>query len=241
MRSIDINCDLGEGFGNDAEIMPFIHSCNIACGGHYGSLTTISETIRLASKHAVKVGAHPSFPDPANFGRKSMQIADQDLIDSLMQQINLFKQECQQHNVMMHHVKLHGALYNLAAKDPKIAKVVIKALKQVCPGSIIYAPYNSEIAKLAASDFGVHYEAFVDRRYHRNLQLVSRKRDDAVITDPTQAWNQVLNILENNKVISVEGNDVFLKADTFCVHGDQPQALQLVKFISKQIACYKCN
>ena len=130
MRPIDINCDLGEGIGNDAEIMPYINSCNIACGGHFGDLQTIKETILLAQKYAVKVGAHPSFPDKENFGRKLMTLSDNDLMDSISQQIKLFHQACNETGARMHHVKLHGALYNLAAKDSHIAELVIQAFKQ---------------------------------------------------------------------------------------------------------------
>lgn len=235
MRTIDINCDLGEGIGNDAEIMAYINSCNIACGGHYGDLQSIKDTIKLAQKYAVKVGAHPSFPDKENFGRKPMTLSESDLIDSLVYQIELFQQACAETDVVMHHVKLHGALYNIAAKDSGIAKIVLDAYKQACPGVLIYAPFKSELASLAHSEFKIYYEAFADRAYHSNLQLVSREREDAVITKPGEAWEQILNIVENGKVNTVEDEEIALKADTFCVHGDQPNALELLRFIHNQI------
>ncbi len=236
MNQIDINCDLGEGIGNDAEIMPYINSCNIACGGHFGDLQTIKKTSILAQKYGVKAGAHPSFPDKENFGRKLMTLSDNELIDSISQQIKLFQQSCNETDAQMHVVKLHGALYNLAAKDSDVAKVVLAAFKKTCPGTVVYAPFKSELAKSAQADFKVHYEAFADRGYHANLQLVSRDRNDAVITDPEIAWNQILNIIENGTIKTVDEDEVAIKADTFCVHGDQPSALELVRFINKMNA-----
>lgn len=236
MRAIDINCDLGEGMGNDAQIMPYISSCNIACGGHYGDEISISETIKLALKHQVKIGAHPSFPDKLNFGRKIIDISENDLYDSLCQQILLFSQTCDEIGTRMNHVKLHGALYNLAAKDHKIAKIVLKSLNACCLDTTIYAPYQSVLAKLAKGDFNVLFEAFADRRYHRTLQLVSRDRDDAVITDADEVWKHLSNMIENGEVQTVEGESIAIKADTYCVHGDQPNAQELVQYIAKRLA-----
>ncbi len=235
MQAVDINCDLGEGMSNDAQIMPYISSCNIACGGHYGDKSSISETIKLALKYKVNIGAHPSFPDKENFGRKIMDISESDLYESLCQQILIFSQICKEEGARLHHVKLHGALYNLAAKDPITAKIVVKSLNATCSGARIYTPYQSELARLAKSNFKVIYEAFADRRYHSNLQLVSRDRDDAVITDLDDAWKHLYNMLENGKVKTVEGESISIKADTFCVHGDQPEAVNLVQYIAKKL------
>ena len=232
---IDINCDLGEGMGNDTQIMPYISSCNIACGGHYGDKASIIETIQLAQKHQVKVGAHPSFPDKLNFGRKIIEVSDNDLYESLCQQILLFSECCGKLGATMHHVKLHGALYNLAAKDTQTAQVVLKALNCCCKGIVLYAPYQSVLADLAQADFKIMHEAFADRRYHSTLQLVSRDRNDAVITDAKSAWEHMASMIENNKVKTVEREFVDIKADTFCVHGDQPHALELVQYINRKL------
>jgi UPF0271 protein len=236
---IDINSDLGEGMGNDGLIMPYITSCNIACGGHYGDKASILATINQAQKHQLKIGAHPSFPDKLNFGRKVINISEKGLYDSLCKQIYLFSECCKQLDITFHHVKLHGALYNLAAKDNQTAQVVIKALNTCCKGTVLYVPYKSELAKLAQSDFKIFYEAFADRNYHSNLALVSRDKADAVITDPKIAWQQMAYMIENQQVKTIEGQYVDIKADTYCIHGDQPHALELVKYIAKKLNNYQ--
>ncbi|MFK8011145.1 MAG: 5-oxoprolinase subunit PxpA [Marinicellaceae bacterium] len=238
MDLIDINCDLGEGIGNDAEIMPFISSCNIACGGHYGDAMSISETISLATENSVKIGAHPSYPDKINFGRKLITISEHELYASLCEQLMFFNSHCHKFGVNLHHVKLHGALYNVAARDEKTAKIVLKSLTDCEINAKIYAPYQSVLAELAQPRFDVLYEAFIDRRYHNNLQLVARNREDAIISDKSEAWAHLLHILKTGTVKTVEGFDQKIKADTFCIHGDQPNAQQLVKYISENLSKY---
>lgn len=228
---IDINCDLGEGMANDAKIMPFLDSCNIACGGHYGDSCSMNIAVDLALKHGVKVGAHPSFPDRENFGRKNVNISAEQLQFSLYQQIDAFLTICQQHDVEMHHIKLHGALYNLAARDAEIAALVLNVFAAVHPDIKIYVPYQSVIATLAEDYFPIAYEAFIDRRYHSDLRLVARTHSNAVIHDMDEAWQQMSNIINHGCLTSVENKKVKIKADTFCLHGDEENALDLVKHI----------
>ena len=230
---IDINCDLGEGMTNDAEIMPYLGSCNIACGGHYGNKASMTETILLAKKYGVKIGAHPSFPDKENFGRKIIQMATDELQVSLYQQIQVFLQVCDELNVKMHHIKLHGALYNLAAADVEIAGMVLNVFAAAQTDIKIYVPYNSVIAAMAHDYFPICYEAFIDRRYHNDLTLVARTQDNALITNNKEAWQQMLDIINNGELKSVEGDYVAIKADTFCLHGDHENALSLIKYIHK--------
>lgn len=230
---IDINCDLGEGMGNDALLMPYLGSCNIACGGHFGDDASITAAIKLANQYKVNVGAHPSFPDKQNFGRVVMDISQQQLQDSLYQQISDFLAVCQQQNTAMHHIKLHGALYNLAANDAEIAALVLNVFAATATDIKIYVPYNSVIAMMAEDYFPVVYEAFADRRYHQDLSLVNRSQNNAVITDKHEAWQQVSTIIKQNKVESIEGELVDIKADTFCVHGDQSNALEILKHIQQ--------
>lgn len=233
--NIDINCDLGEGMGNDAQLMPYLGSCNIACGGHFGDVNTMTETIKLAQKHGVNVGAHPSFPDKENFGRKLMNISRQELQKTLHQQAADFQNLCNELGVDMHHIKLHGALYNLAASDAEIAAVVLNVFAAVHADIKIYVPYNSAIAILADDYFPIVYEAFADRSYNNDLSLVSRGEVNAVITDKELAWQQVSCIINQGKVKTIKGQMVAIKADTFCVHGDQENALDIVKYIHQCI------
>jgi UPF0271 protein len=228
---IDINCDLGEGMGNDAELMPYLGSCSIACGGHFGDVDTMSAAIKLAKKYKVNVGAHPSFPDKQNFGRRIMDIANDALQNSLFQQIKAFKGLCEKLDVSMNHIKLHGALYNLAANNPQIAALVLNVFAAVQADVKIYVPYGSVIAQMAEDYFPLCYEAFIDRRYHQDLSLVARSEKNAVITDAQLAWQQMSQMIKHKKVLCVEGELVDIKADTYCLHGDEKTALSLVKYL----------
>jgi UPF0271 protein len=229
--TIDINCDLGEGMGNDAQLMPYLGSCNIACGGHYGDVDTMTEAIKLAQIFGVNVGAHPSFPDRENFGRKLMDISRQELQETLHQQVTSFQNLCGELDVDMHHIKLHGALYNLAASDAEIAAVVLNVFAAVHTDIKIYVPYNSAIAILADDYFPIVYEAFADRSYNYDLSLVSRDEIGALISDKKLALQQVSTIIETGKVKTVTGELVKIIADTFCVHGDQKNAVEIVKHL----------
>jgi UPF0271 protein len=231
LRAIDINCDLGEGMGNDAQLMPYLDSCNIACGGHYGDVQSMSETLLLAKKHGVKVGAHPSYPDKENFGRQVLSLQPETLQQSLFQQISNFKQLCQKYEIEMHHIKLHGALYNQVVGDAELASMVLNVFAAIAPEIKIYVPHQSVIALLAEDYFQVVYEAFIDRCYHSDLTLVSRSQDNAVIKDSNIAWQQLEQMLKHGTVPSIEGQNTTIKADTFCVHGDEDNAINLLKHI----------
>ncbi len=234
-QTIDINCDLGEGSENDDLLMPFISSCSIACGGHYGDEKTIAAAIRLAKKNQVKVGAHPSFPDKENFGRKIISISKNDLEANISHQIKTFQEVCKIEGVQINHIKLHGALYNLAAKDEQTATTILTAVKKTNVKVSIYAPYQSVLADLAQTNFNVIFEAFADRQYHSDLQLVARSENGAVISNPTFAWKQVQRILQKSEVLSIEGGKVKIEAQTFCIHGDQPNAVALASYIHEQL------
>lgn len=231
--TIDINCDLGEGMCDDAQLMPYLGSCNIACGGHYGDIGTMTEAIKLAQQNDVNVGAHPSFPDKENFGRKLMDISRHELQETLHKQVTSFQNLCDELGVEMHHIKLHGALYNLAASDAEIAAVVLNVYAAVHTDIKIYVPYNSAIAILADDYFPIVYEAFADRNYHVDLSLVSRTQPDAMITDKELVWNHLSTIIETGNVRTVDGQLVPIKADTFCIHGDQKNALDVLRHIKQ--------
>ena len=229
---IDINADVGEGMGNEPDLMPHLSSCNIACGGHAGNTFTMTEVVRLAKAHNVKIGAHPSFPDKTNFGREIIEMTAADLYTSLKQQIRVLQNVLRSENAMLHHIKPHGALYNLAAKDEKTANVIVEVIKSIALPLKLYAPYGSVIAKVAeAEGIEVTYEAFADRNYNTDLSLVSREMDNAILTEKDEILNHVLRMIAHQKVSTVDGVEVLIKASTFCVHGDTQNASEILKFL----------
>ncbi|MBT8376992.1 MAG: 5-oxoprolinase subunit PxpA [Bacteroidia bacterium] len=235
-RKIDINADVGEGIGNEAELMPYLSSCNIACGGHAGDESTMLKVVQLAKDHRVKIGAHPSFPDEANFGREVMEMSAAELYSALQHQIRQLMQILQNESVMLHHIKPHGALYNLAAKDEKIASIVIEVAKSIAQPVKLYAPYNSVIAKIAETEqIEVTYEAFADRNYNEDLSLVSRLRRDAVIEQKEAVYNHVICMLRSQKVKTLSGVDVPIKALTYCIHGDTKNAADIARYLAKKL------
>ena len=233
MKTIDFNCDVGEGIENEHLLMPFISSCNIACGGHYGNKTTIDKTLQLAIDNNVKIGAHPSFPDKENFGRKIMKISDEKLQKSIAFQMDLFAERLKKWNIKLHHVKAHGALYNLIAKDKKAAAVFIDSIQNYIGKAYLYVPYNSEIEKIARNNnINIKYEAFADRNYNDDLSLVSRNELNAIISDPTKVYQHVLNMVQNNAVKTVSNSVIKIKSETFCVHGDNKNALDILQKVT---------
>lgn len=234
--TIDINADVGEGVGNDSELLPIISSCNIACGGHTGNEASMRDTVRLAIKHATKIGAHPSFPDKANFGREVVNMSCTALYQSLKQQIEYLKRIVKEEQGLLHHVKPHGALYNLAAKDVSTAEVIVEVMKRFHQPLKLYVPYGSVIAKIAQKEaVEITYEAFVDRNYNDDLSLVSRKELNALITDSEVMYNHVYNMIVHEKIRTINDRELAIKAATFCVHGDTPNALQLVRDLIKKL------
>lgn len=232
---VNINCDLGEGMTNDALLMPYLQSCNIACSGHAGDKDSIARTIDLAKQFNVAIGAHPSFPDKINFGRQIMRIPPNKLIDSICEQVNLFQQMAYLKEVDMHHIKLHGALYNQAAADQKTAEIVMEAFQLIKGTFKIYVPYRSALSNAAQNHYEIIHEAFIDRTYQDDLSLTNRAEANALISDPAAAWAQLESIWRKKRVTSVNGNRITLEADTFCVHGDSENALSILKFIHQKL------
>lgn len=229
---IDINSDLGEGMGIDAQIMPFISSCNIACGGHAGDIQTMETTIDLAQKHQVKIGAHPSYPDRENFGRKPIAMDLGQLSNSLLEQIRTLESLVHKKRTTLHHIKPHGALYNEAAVNPKIAQLIIDLVKNHFPQCFLYVPDRSAIAQLAEKNhLKIMYEVFADRNYQDDLTLVSRQNPNAVFKDPKIVEEHLLRMVNERQVKTITGSLKPIKVDTICVHGDNPEALALSKTI----------
>lgn len=235
-HSIDINADVGEGIGNEQHLMPYISSCNIACGGHAGDEASMHEVVKLAKQNKVKIGAHPSFPDKENFGRLKMDMSCAALYTALKHQITDLLNVLYKENATLHHIKPHGALYNLAAKEEKVANVIIEVVKSMHRPVQLYVPYKSIIADLALkNNIPISYEAFADRNYNDDLSLVSRQKDNALIEDENELVNHVVNIIENKKVKTISGNQKSILAETICVHGDTANAINLVKKLNAQL------
>ncbi len=233
---IDINADLGEGVGNEAALMPLLSSCNIACGGHAGTATTMETAVNLAMQYGVKIGAHPSFPDIENFGRREMIMSHEVLRDSIERQLQALLTVLKTCGAALHHVKPHGALYNKAAKDHDTASVIIEACKCIPTSVYIYVPYKSVIADVArAHGVPIRYEAFADRNYNSDLSLVSRLEPDAVITDEETVFQHVYQMISEGRVKTLKGEKVPIKADTYCIHGDQPEAVKLLKGLKTRL------
>ena len=234
-NEININADLGESAGQDEELMPLLSSCNIACGGHIGDEHSITKTIRLAQKFNVKIGAHPSYPDRTSFGRKRPDISDNELIESLASQLDLFFSIAENEKVDVHHVKAHGALYNDAAGDKRAAELFLQAITKLQINTKIYTPFNSVLHQSSASKFPVLFEAFIDRAYNEDLSLVSRDHEKALHKTKEQAWKQLYEMYFLEEVTTLSGKKANIKADTFCIHGDHPEATTMLKYIRKQL------
>ncbi|QTE23906.1 5-oxoprolinase subunit PxpA [Polaribacter cellanae] len=232
---IDLNCDVGEGVENEHLLMPHISSCNIACGGHFGTTQTIDKTIRFAIENKVLIGAHPSFPDRENFGRKLMDISHEELQKSIENQLDLLTHRLRFTEEKLHHIKPHGALYNLIAVDEKFAKTFLKSIKKYSKDVFLYVPYNSVIEKLAIrKNINIKYEVFADRNYNNDLTLVSRSYKKALITDEVEVFNHVLSIYKG-QVKTISGELKSIKADTFCIHGDNKNAVLILENLSEKL------
>ncbi len=236
MTTVDLNCDVGEGVNNEAQLMPYISSCNVACGAHAGDVETIDNTLKIALTHRVNIGAHPSFPDRKNFGRKALDISSAELSVSLIDQIKLMQKRILLLGGRLNHIKAHGALYNVSAVDQNTAAVVVSAVKATAPDAILYVPYHSVIERVAlAHQLTVKREAFADRNYQDDLTLVARTQENAVITDKDEAVNHILEMIAYQRVKTVNDTLLPIQAETFCVHGDNKKAIELVKHIHRSL------
>jgi len=234
--NIDINCDVGEGIGNENELFPFISSCNIACGGHAGDDASMSQITKMAKHHNVLVGAHPSYPDKDNFGRRSIDIEPDVLIKSIQSQIKNLENILKIEGVPMHHIKPHGALYNDLAINQELAQTFLEGIKKYKTSNVLYVPPNSVISEEAAKQgFTIKHEAFADRNYNADLSLVSREKPNAVINDPHEVLKHLTKMIREQSVITMNGEIVKIKADTYCLHGDTPNALQILMYLSKEL------
>lgn len=241
MISIDLNCDMGESYGvyklgYDEEAMPYVTSINVACGFHASDPGNMWQTIRLAKKYGVAIGAHPGFPDLVGFGRRSMAASPEEIKADVIYQIGALWAFCQAEGMKMQHVKVHGALYNQAEKDITVALAVAEAIKAVDPELYMLCLANSEMVK-AAKQVGIKYveEAFADRAYTAQGSLVSRKLAGSVIHDANLSAERVLDMVKHKQVTAIDGAIVPIHAQTICVHGDTPGAVDMIKAIRAKL------
>ena len=237
---IDINCDMGEGMLNDASLMPFISSANIACGYHAGNEDIIKRTIELALENNVAIGAHPSYNDRENFGRLSQSIALVELAELISDQICLFEKITNQMGCKIHHVKLHGALYNDCAKDALLSKIVAQTIQAIDPSIMLYGLSGSHTIKEARA-IGLRsvQEVFADRTYQANGQLTPRYLDHALITDPIESAKQVLSMVLDQELKADDGTMIAVNAETVCIHGDHEAAVEIAKNLFNTLQQYK--
>jgi UPF0271 protein len=228
MKKIDLNCDMGESYGAwqmgaDAEVMPHISSANIACGFHGGDPATIRKTVRLALDHGVAIGAHPSLPDLQGFGRRPMKISPQDMYDLVVYQAGAVQGFARAAGAKLHHIKCHGALYNMAAIDEGLSEAMVRAARDL--GAMLYVLSNSKNFQVAKNaGIPVCGEVFADRGYSDDGTLAPRDKPGGMIVDAAQSVRQALAMIEDGTVISVNGKRVPVVAETLCLHGDQPGA-----------------
>tara|TARA_B100000900_G_scaffold416262_1_gene450702 strand:+ start:10682 stop:11398 length:717 start_codon:yes stop_codon:yes gene_type:complete len=231
---ININCDLGEGLNNEHILMPLINSCNIACGGHAGDSQSMIECVEISIRNHVSIGAHPSYPDKENFGRKKIDISRSELHDSILNQIEELNLIASSYGVKLHHIKAHGALYNQMFTDKDLSDFYLETINSFKEECYIYVPFNSEIEKSALrKGFKIMYEAFGDRKYNDDLSLVSRDKKDALINTPNLVIDQITNIKDLKKIKSINGIYRSIEADTICIHSDTDNSIEILKRINE--------
>ncbi|CAM4120378.1 LamB/YcsF family protein [Mesobacillus thioparans] len=230
MVSVDLNCDLGESYGvfkigNDSEVLKQITSANIACGYHAGDHNVMMETVKIAKAHGVKIGAHPGFPDLHGFGRREIMMSTREIYNLTVYQIGALAAAAKACGTNVVHVKPHGALYNMAAKDHKVAEAIARAVADVDSNLVLFGLAGSCLVK-AGKETGlqVAHEVFADRTYLTDGTLTPRSDANAMIHDETLAMKRVVQMVKEGKVEAVDGTDIEIQADTICIHGDEPQA-----------------
>lgn len=237
MKHVDLNVDLAEGYGNDEPLLQLVSSANVACGLHAGDYNEMRKAIVWAKANNVRIGAHPSFPDRENFGRTAMQLPDEMLKACLRYQLGAIKALCDAEEVSLSYVKPHGALYNQAAQDPALARLIAETVKGF-DANLKLMGLSSSVMLTVAEDIGLEViaEVFADRHYLADGSLVPRSRPDALVESDEQAIQQVLQMVEQQAVTSVEGLTIPIKADSICLHGDGAHAVEFAEKIREALA-----
>lgn len=241
MNMVDLNSDLGESFGaytigNDEQVLKYVTSANIACGMHAGDPLVMDKTVRIAVSNGVGLGAHPGFPDLQGFGRRNMALTPEEVKAYVIYQVGALQAFAQSAGQELQHVKAHGALYNMASKDKKIALALAQGVKAVSSDLIFMALANSSMVE-AGQEVGlkVAQEVFADRAYNPDGTLVARGTPGAMIHDKDIAIPRVVRMVTQGKVTAITGEDIDIKADSICVHGDNPEALRFIEEIREAL------
>ncbi|WRP04845.1 5-oxoprolinase subunit PxpA [Rossellomorea aquimaris] len=239
---IDLNCDLGESFGaytigQDEEMMNFVSSVNVACGFHAGDPLVMKQTVTNALSHNLKIGAHPGLPDLQGFGRRMIHVTPEEAYALVQYQIGALLAFVKAQGGKLSHVKPHGALYNMAAKDSELAASIAKAVYDFDPELTLFGLSQSELTK-AGEEIGLHvaHEVFADRTYQSDGSLTPRSLPNAVLHDENEVEKQVLRMVEKQEVVSTDGEVLSIKADTICLHGDNTAALNLAKRLYEKLS-----
>jgi UPF0271 protein len=241
MYHVDLNCDMGESFGayrmgNDEAILTHISSANIACGFHAGDPATMRKTVQLALKNDVKIGAHPGLPDLQGFGRRNMAISAEEAYDLVIYQVGALQGFVQSEGGVMQHVKPHGALYNMAATNSELARAIAEAVYRINPELYLVGLAGSQLIEQAEkTGLRAKSEVFADRTYQQDGTLTPRRQPDALITSDEQAVNQVIRMIKEGKVLTLQGSDYAIKAETVCIHGDGIHALSFARRIHETL------
>lgn len=241
MAQVDLNCDMGESFGayqmgTDLQIMPLVSSANIACGFHAGDPSVMHKTLAAAVAQGVAVGAHPGLPDLVGFGRRTMQITPQEAYDMVVYQVGALAGLAKAAGVSLHHVKPHGALYNMAAKDRALADAIARAIRDIDASLVLYGLAGSELIRAGeAAGLKVASEVFADRSYQADGSLTPRSQPNALLESDEEAVQQVLTMVTEKRVKAVTGEWVALEADTICIHGDGAHALSFAHKIKEAL------
>jgi UPF0271 protein len=240
MYKIDLNCDLGESFGAwnmgmDEEIIPLISSANVACGFHAGDPLVMAKTAALAASNGIAVGAHPGLPDLVGFGRRNISVSAEETKAMVQYQVGALRAFCDAQKIPLQHVKPHGALYNMAGKDPVLAQAIVEGIQEIDSRLILLGLSGSEMIK-AAENAGLPFarEVFADRAYEDDGSLVARSKPGAMINDEDEAVDRVVRMIKEGLVRAISGKDIPLTADSVCVHGDGPKALAFVQKLNSR-------
>lgn len=238
---VDLNCDMGESFGNykcglDEEVISYISSANIACGFHASDPLVMSKSVKMAAEHGVKIGAHPGYPDLVGFGRRNMTVAPQEVKAMIQYQIGALMAFCKANGIVLQHVKPHGAMYNMAGKDKALSMAICEGICEVDPGLILLGQAGNEMQK-AAKETGLKYakEIFADRAYEEDGSLVARSKPGSMITDEEEAIQRVISMVKYQKVTAITGKEIEVEANSVCVHGDGPKAVAFVQKIREAL------
>ena len=241
---MDLNCDMGESFGGyklglDEEVIKYITSANVACGWHAGDPLVMMRTVKMAKEHGVGVGAHPGYPDLLGFGRRNMDCTPEEVRNYVIYQIGALQAFCTANKIELRHVKPHGNLYMTAVENENVARAIAQAIVAVDPRLMYVALAGAkvELIALVAQEVGlkVVFEAFPDRAYTSQGTLLSRREPGAVIQDPKIVANRALKMAKEKRIVAVDGSEIIVEAQTLCVHGDNPKAVELVRAIRETL------